>query len=362
MRRVLFVYSAAEYGGMIKNLNLLLNNLSTEVFEIVILRLENSADDLSIDVEGIEEQYLSLNKALSIKKIFYLRNFIKSGNFQLISSHGYKANFYVLISSLFVRKLPKITVLHGWVGKSLKLKFYQFIDRVLIRFFDRIIVLSKQQELELKKLLLNRNKICYIPNGIAAENFLNSVRNSAKIDYQAETVFLACSRLSQEKNISLLIEFIAKLKQADLKLVVLGTGDCLEQLQQQANQLNISEQVEFAGYQKDIKPFLNSADYFLSASVAEGLPNSVMEAIAAKIPVLLSDIEPHQQLVDQNYSLFTANDSDSLLKQYKLLAEDTEIRLNQVERNYQYLCKNYSLQSRIEAYQKLYQEIINNHA
>lgn len=80
-------------------------------------------------------------------------------------------------------------------------------------------------------------------------------------------------------------------------LLILGEGTLLESCQEIANN---SSNIQFRGQVSNVVDYLKVADYFVSASLSEGLPNSVIEALACSLPVCLSDIKPHQEILNLN--------------------------------------------------------------
>ncbi|MBH9538457.1 glycosyltransferase [Novosphingopyxis sp. YJ-S2-01] len=101
---------------------------------------------------------------------------------------------------------------------------------------------------------------------------------------------LAVGELKNQKNFSLLLEAMAILrKRGDISLVILGEGECEEELRQQMNALGLSDCVTFAGFHKDIWRFFNAADLFVLSSDYEGLPTVLIEALHAGLPIVSTD-------------------------------------------------------------------------
>lgn len=81
-------------------------------------------------------------------------------------------------------------------------------------------------------------------------------------------------------------------------LIILGEGTLLESCKELAKN---SSHIQFRGQVSNVVDYLKVADYFISASLSEGLPNSVIEALACGVPVCLSDIKPHQEILNLNH-------------------------------------------------------------
>jgi len=117
-----------------------------------------------------------------------------------------------------------------------------------------------------------------------------------KLNVAEETaLWVSVGHLSERKDP---LAVIAAFRQADLpnaKLVFLGSGPLEAECRRAADGC---EQIMFAGRVENVSDWLRAADGFISASLAEGFPNAVLEALACGLPCLLSDIPPHQELAN----------------------------------------------------------------
>lgn len=353
-KKILYIYSASGDGGIITSLSKLIDGLNQEKVTPLVAAIESPASTIHLKSSASFQQiYLNCDKAISLKLIKNIIDTTREKNIDIISAHGYKANFYVVLASLFLKNIKKFTLLHGWVGKTLKLRLYQLIDKLLIRFFDKIIVLTEFQKTKLIKLWVKQEKISIIPNGINADMFFLKV---AKYKLSSDKNFTigTCLRLSPEKNCELLLRAFAMLKNQDIKLIIVGSGSEEKKLKSLSKILGISEKTEFTGYQKDTTPYLAQFDLYISPSNEEGLPNSLIEAMAARIPVIASDILPHTELLDfgKNGLLFSKNNAKELSQAILTMKEqNTE---HYVERAFRFIKENYSLTARIDKFEKEY--------
>ena len=112
-------------------------------------------------------------------------------------------------------------------------------------------------------------------------------------------VVITVGRLSKQKQMETLVRAVAQIRAdiPEILLLILGEGAERGKLQGLVEQLDLTEYVHFGGYVTDIPVWLKSAHLFASSSLYEGQPNVVLEAAAARIPMVLSDIPEHRELV-----------------------------------------------------------------
>lgn len=112
----------------------------------------------------------------------------------------------------------------------------------------------------------------------------------------ARPIYISVGSLIPRKNMELLIKAFDKLPATERgSLVILGGGPSLAVLRRIS-----SKDVHLVGNVANVPDYLAGADYFVSSSLSEGLPNTVLEALALGLPCILSDIESHQEIADES--------------------------------------------------------------
>lgn len=132
-----------------------------------------------------------------------------------------------------------------------------------------------------------RQKIVRIYNGAEAPH-----RNGTKAPEKSGFTLLHVGRLSPAKDQQTLLRAfaLARTKNTDLRLWIVGDGRLRPELESLAREIGIAESVTFFGEQHDVSPFLFAADLFVLSSVTEGLPISLIEALAASLPCVVTDV------------------------------------------------------------------------
>ena len=93
------------------------------------------------------------------------------------------------------------------------------------------------------------------------------------------------------------VKAVAAMKNTQIKYVICGSGALKKQIEAQARSLGIESQVMLAGYRNDTREIYQAADIFVFPSLREGLPVSVMEAMASGIPIVAADIRGNRDLI-----------------------------------------------------------------
>jgi colanic acid/amylovoran biosynthesis glycosyltransferase len=143
---------------------------------------------------------------------------------------------------------------------------------------------------------------------------------------------LYTGRLAAVKGLPILLASLTQLKSSypDLKLTVVGDGADRSQLEQMAQQLGLTDLVDFVGYQSqaNVRKYMQETDVFVLPSFAEGVPVSLMEAMAAGVPVVTTQIAGVGELVENGVSgyLVPPGNADLLAERIDQLLADPDRR------------------------------------
>ena len=167
-----------------------------------------------------------------------------------------------------------------------------------------------------KRWLLPRNKARVIPNGVDTVALSSAASDRERIRREldvssGEFLWLAVGRLWAQKDYPTLLNAFRPLAELQGRLAIAGRGPLLDELQQQSEQLGISSKVSFLGVRHDIPALLSAADGFVLSSAWEGMPNVVMEAMAAGVPVVATRVGGVPELVEPGKSGFLGPAGDA---------------------------------------------------
>lgn len=244
---------------------------------------------------------------------------------------------------------------------------YAIIERTLNSYFSNAVVYPSRrgwEEARQRKYAPASRLFC-IPNGIDLLPFENELPRSAMLEANSP-VICTVARLSPEKNIGLLLEAAHLLKKRGraFSLWIVGDGPQRTELENLAQRLDLSAQTCFWGRQEQVAPILFQADIFALTSWYEGgRAQAVMEAQAAGLPCVLSDVGDNASMLDGGSgSLFPEGDSCACADRLESLLVNPQERLAMGVNARRNAFKVYNLQSMTDQYHQVYKTLLAKHA
>lgn len=196
---------------------------------------------------------------------------------------------------------------HFYKGSpKLNWMIYYPIEKWLAHYTDALITINHEDyELAKTKLKLRKNgKVYYVPGvGIDTTQYALSAkaREEKRIELKLaenDVALISMGDLIERKNYDTAIRAIAEANNPALQYFICGKGSEEENLKALAESLGVSEQIHFLGFRSDIKELLAAVDIFLFTTKQEGLPRSMMEAMASGLPCVASKIRGNTDLLE----------------------------------------------------------------
>lgn len=366
MIRILYIVSTLKKSGPTNQLSYIIKYLDRDEFEPIVLTLspELSSDSMksyftdSLDVR-VESIALSRIKGLFFANS-YIKKFIKVNNVALVHSQGIRAD--ALMSR--ISDVKSISTLRNYPFYDYPMKFGKLKGSMMAKGHLKAIkkkptstiACAKKIADEFKQNVLNLN---YIQNGVDTQKFFplddkqkKDLRTKLKIDNDKK-VFISVGSLIARKDMATLIEGFKKYNDQNSLLLIAGDGVEKEDLQNISN-----ESIKFLGNISNVVEYLQLSDCFISASLAEGLPNTVLEAMACGLPTVLSEIPSHLELYEGGEGNFFKIKEINQLS--KLLNKVFKNHKSQKNISTTLVNKNFSAKAMSNKYQTLYKEKIND--
>lgn len=253
----------------------------------------------------------------------------------------------------------------GVLGDIAKLKTRQTgVQRLaaMQRHVNSFITISQEIDQELADLGVPPAQRPFIPNGVDTDRFApipaaqrETLRRELGLPAGLITIFTG--RLSPEKRIDQLIAIWPQVRSAqpEASLLLLGTGEQETELKQQAG-----EDVIFQGAVPDVAPYLQAADLFVLPSATEGLSNALLEAMAASLPVVASNVGGAPDLIAPgvNGRLIAPDAPTDLAQVVITLLGDGLQRAQLGERARQKVLRDYALPTIVDKLCGLYEQLL----
>lgn len=174
-----------------------------------------------------------------------------------------------------------------------------------------------------------------------------------------DLLVVSVGELQSRKNHQVIIKAIAQIKNPKIKYIICGRGELLDKLEKLCVDLKIEKQVQFLGHRYDIAEILHVADIFAHPSQREGLGIAAIEAMAAGLPLVTSNIQGIKDYVingENGYS-YTPYDVVGYADAISKLIEDVELR-KRIGVNNQNCSEKYRIENSVVAVEKIIQEIL----
>lgn len=245
----------------------------------------------------------------SLKNIKAYRQLVKimnEGNFDIVHCHSPMGGVLARLAAKKAGIRKVLYTAHGfhfYKGAPLiNWLLYYPVEKLLSNYTDVLITINRE-DYELAQRKMNAKKVCLVPGvGVDTEKYGQAIAEKSYLKKElsipdSATVLLSVGELNDNKNHAVLIRALAKANAPLMHYCIAGTGALKPALELLAESLNISKQVHFLGYRNDIPALCKASDIFCFSSKREGLPVSLMEAMAAGLPCVASDIRGNRDLI-----------------------------------------------------------------
>lgn len=305
---------------------------------------------------------LGLSSAYHPQAFFRLVRFLRQRRFRdadVIHVHLFPAQLLFVLAARFLRlRATFITTEHNTFNRRRTLPGAKAVDRFTYRNYRKIVCISEGTRQTMQQWLPETApKLTTIWNGINVSRYADlPVRSDAS---GREPIILSASRLTPQKNHAASLRAMKLLGERGFRFWIAGRGELEGALKAQTRELGLEDKVEFLGFRDDLPDLLSQADVFLSVSLWEGFGLSIVEAMAAGLPVVVGDVPGVAEVVgrDSGCGLFAdpSSPGDIAARLEELLGNE-ELRA-QMGANSRRRALFFDLQRMIEEYVQLYQEV-----
>ena len=316
--------------------------------------------------QGIATALFPCRGRFDPRAILAIRRYLTGNGVRILHTHGYKSNLYGLLATAHTR-VGRVTTCHNWTKADRNLSLYAWLDRKCLRLFDEIITVSDDLRSELSGLGVSPDKTVTIRNGITVERFERStpdaelrVELGLPVDARAIAVV---GRLSEEKGHEFFLraaaEFAPRFPRVYFLLV--GDGPTRSRLQQQCHALGIKSRVIFAGTRRDVGRIYALAECLVIPSSREGLPMVLLEAMAARTPVVATTVGAIPDVVDHGVDglLVPSGGLQELVDAMQSVLQNRDRARSMADRAHQKVQELFSSGAMARQYSRIYHRLVH---
>lgn len=290
-----------EYEGKVTSVNDLVLGLDKSRFNAIFIYLSGYGVDRNlIEEAGYKVFYLSdikLINAFRFSILFKLARILKDNEIDVLHCHVHKPTVYGVMAAKLAGTPVVLSHVHG-LGRSRNFR-RKLMNYLLSRKCSRIISVANgvKEDVLRNNWRMPADKVVVLENSVDYERFAEvsidktEARRMLGVSPDA-FVFGTVGRLAPTKGLSFLIEAFSRAKEkiASAQLVLLGTGQSQAELEQQASKTSCSDSIHFLGHRDNIEQLYRAMDVFVLSSVAEGMPRAILEAMAAGVPCIATEV------------------------------------------------------------------------
>lgn len=304
--------------------------------------LEKILEKYNIDVEYLEKK--GKGSVETLIKIWYSLSTFKP---DVVHSH-ISGTIYALPWILF-HKCRLVHTVHTKPDEEFSAKFRYVLGWLAKHNKVVIVAVSKENQKIASDYYNIGDKVVYVNNPVEISKYYKNEKEDSSV------VFINVSRQDVNKNQILAIKAFSDVykKVPNAKLILVGDGNQHDTLCKEVVDLGLGNVVNLVGESSEVEKYLADADVYVSTSHREGLPLSMIEAMASKLPIISSDVGGISDLIEGNGLLFEDDDKETFVKDMITLANDEELRKKMGEKSYD-IVKFFDVSKCAEKYQEIY--------
>lgn len=323
--KVAVILPSFGVGGTENMVAALVNRIDKTKFNVMVICLacpQKTHVQQAMERSGVKIYYAMKGKISSWRIFFRVYRVLSQFRPHLIHSNMYAFAFaapYVL-----THRIRMLHTIHNKPVNEFKNKYKRLISYLYRKEKAVPVAISHIIEREMKELYPQLHCIERIYNPVDTEKF----RTERKKKTDRPVTFINVARFMRQKNHELLLNAFARARNIapSVRLLLVGDGELREAMEKKAEELKLSDAVTFAGNVEDVERYLSDADVFVLSSDYEGLPLSILEAMAAGLPVISTNVGGVADIVTDNGILVKPGDVEALAEKIAELALDEEKR------------------------------------
>ena len=359
--KVAVVLMQFGYGGAERMVSLIVSHFDLSKFDVRVFcvygnPLGNIMESMVIG-HGVPIEHLGKGKGFSLKGLLAVWKALSAFSPDVVHTHlsacVYCAPWVIVHKPIMLHTLHNVP--ENELG-SLK----RFVMRFMYKFHKAVPVTisDSNRSLTAKYYGLASSRVETIVNPVDIKAF----QNAHPADWSKRTWdFICVARLAEQKNHKMLVEAAASLIRGDefhsgldARIALVGIGPLEDSIRALIKEHGLANNIELLGKRDDVAELLHDSKGFVLSSLYEGLPMTVLEAMAAGLPVIATSVGGVPDIIDGNGILVKSGDTDALVRAMRLVIGDIDKRATMSKRSLELVCQ-YDVENVARRYEELYE-------
>lgn len=316
----------------------------------------------SLSAVGIATDPIRISARSYFTERAAIRALCKSHAPDVVHTHGYRPD---VVDGGVARseKIPVVSTCHGFIESGTRARIYHWLQRRALRSFDAIVAVSSPIEQILRDAGIPSEKISLVPNAYqpTAAPFSREAARRA-LGLPDATLIGWVGRLSFEKGLDVALEALARLDHSDAYLVVIGEGQEESALRNLAQALGIADRVLWRGAIASAERLFAAFDAFLLSSRTEGTPMVLLEAMAANVPIVATEVGGVPDVIDSSSArLVRPGDIPGIALALTATLTEPESTAIRIRRAREKLGQQFDIASWLARYESIYRTVARRH-
>ncbi len=368
--RILHLLTQADLAGTEREVFELIRELDPKRYrhEVCLLEGEGPLTDLCRNA-GIPISHLELSKRGVFLSLWRLYHLLRNRPYDIVHLYGIKGNVLGRIASRLAGKRAVVGSIRGITNDRSINRLRIWADRGTFPLVRSYISNSEAVIEYLIQKGFPRQKLCLARTGLSPEPFRHlpskaEARAALGISPEPRPVIVCTANLRPVKNHHLLISACGLLRRRglDFETLLVGDGPEREDVERMIEQEGLTQFFRFMGQRNDVPLILAASDLFVLSSLSEGLPRSIMEAMASLLPVVATDVGGVGELVRHGFTgyLVPSEDTAALAERMAEILENPALGKTMGEAGYQKLLEEFNMDRMAADMDRIYTDIASS--
>jgi len=311
---------------------------------------------------GLTPMFINASGSFSVRYLLQLIDIIRRHDIDIIQSHLFGSNVYCSLAGMICRR-PVVSTFHGFVDAEKRDRFLKIKFSLINRGSKKIVFVSHQLKKHYLGMYgLNEGKVVTIHNGVdlAAYSRSDSGKIRKELGLSRDHILIgSIGNIRAAKGYDHLLRAAALITKnhPECRFVVAGQGSGVlyEGLLELRKELGLDDIVHFLGFREDVHDILSNLDIFVLPSTSEGFSIITLEAIASRIPVIVTKSGGPEEIVDDESGILVPpGDERQLADALERMMAEEHLRTRFVENAYANVMKKFCLPNMLALYEGLY--------